>query len=183
MSEHDTPTFGGGTDESDLPNLPDIGELTGASNETILAAMREEAAKDVKIEDVSFVVPERPHFELIFHPYIDYDLLNTFMKKARKSIGGGKKEWHPVVFAHLVMSHTTRGVAYKGQTVQDADGDELTIISPMFHEMFKARSMQNALKNLYVHDGHIIATCQQIVDKAGYGDIDVESGEGGPLDS
>lgn len=183
MSEEQTTTFGGAEDsEKTLPDLPGVDTLDGASNETILAAMRAEAANDVQIEDVGYQVPERPHFELIFHPYIDYDLFNSFMKKARKSIGGGKREWHPVVFSHLIMSHTNIAVAYKGHTVDDGEGDAMTIISPMFHEMFKARSMQTALKNLFVHDGHIIAMAQAVVEKAGYGDIDVESGEGGPLE-
>lgn len=176
----DIQTFSTVTEDVPGAERPDM--VGGLDNETILSQMRAEAQEDVEIEDISLLVPERPHFELLFHPNIDYDLLNKMMKSARKSIGGGKKEWHPLTFAYSIMSHTSIGLAYKGHVVQDSEGDDLTVSNPEFMKMFKARSPQQAIKQLYVKEGHIIATSQKIVEEAGYGDIDVESGEGGPLD-
>src|SRR5688500_16363355 len=103
-------TFHTGDDDTKIEHLD--GELSG---DTILEQMRAEAAAIVDVEAISLIVPERPHFELLFMPNIDYDLLNSMMKKARKSIGGGKKEWNPLTFAYQIMSHTSTGTAYKGQ--------------------------------------------------------------------
>jgi hypothetical protein len=173
----ETRTFGTGLDNG----LPVASEEKPLDNATILAQMREEAQQEVEIEDMRCIVPNRPNFELLIHPSIDYDLLNSFMKRSTKQIKG-KREWSPLVFAYQVISHTNIGVAYKGVTVQDSDGDDLTIASNQFWAMFGVNSPQQALSALYGSQGHLIATSQEIVSRAGYGDIDVETGEGGPLD-
>lgn len=170
----ETPTFG--TDVA----VATPSEDKPLDNMTILAQMREEAKSEVEIEDMRCMVPNRPNFELLIHPVIDYDLLNNFMKRSTKTIKG-KKEWSPLIFAYQVISHTNIGVAYKGQTVQDSDGDDLTIVNNEFWAMFGASGTQLALTALYGSQGHLIATAQEIVARAGYGDIDVETGEGGPL--
>lgn len=172
----ETPTFGTGLDADLTPS-----EDKPLDNATILAQMREEAQQEVEIEDMRCMVPNRQNFELLVHPVIDYDLLNNFMKRSTKSIKG-KKEWSPLVFAYQVLSHTCIGIAYKGVTVQDSDGDDLTLASNQLWAMFGTNSPQQCLTAMYGSQGHLIATAQEVVSRAGYGDIDVETGEGGPLD-
>jgi hypothetical protein len=153
-------TFGntGLDDEGPAPKNMVLADLTAALTETF----------EDKIE--WFRVPNRPTVEVAFRTYIEYDTLRMWSKKATQG-----KRFNPLQMAYIVLSNLTAGVRVNGEEVL-VDGEPVTLVHQEFLSTMKVSDFKTGVRKLYGSDGHIISTMQEVMEKAGYGDdeLDVE---------
>ena len=165
---NDVHTFGAqGTDDIDTINRDD--------DASVLADLRAELTKAVDTEPLRLVVPQRPNIEVAFEANIEFDLLRTWMKKSTRRVSG-KQEFDPLSLAYKVLSFTCRGVWVNGKFATE-EGDPITFGSPGFMSMLGSNTPQSSIRALYGMDGHIISTMQTVLERAGYGDMDIEEGD------
>lgn len=147
-------------------------------------ALRQSLAQKVEVKEVAYDVPNRPQMAMVFRPDFDFDLYQAWLKKAedRKT-----KEPDFMKLSIMVISNTNVGIHLNGQLVtKPDDGEALRITSPEIHQFLKVPtgSVGTAIRKLYGADGHVIQTCRNVVEKAGYsleGDV-LEASDDGPLD-
>lgn len=152
-----------------------IEELSLVDNSTsIYDALRADLTTDIAIDPIPLIVPLRPTIEILYKPEIEWDLFESWMKRAAKN---PKKTVNPVNLALSVLSFTCVGIRRGGKNVVDDEGDNATFASEDIQKMLKANSVQQAIRAMYGQEGHIISTSARVLEEAGYGDVDIESGE------
>jgi hypothetical protein len=109
-----------------------------------------------------------------FNTDIEFDLLQTWMKKSVK-----KGVTDQLLFAFQVLAFTCDCILFNDQDATDNEGTNLTFAHAQFREMLGARDTRDAIRKLYVKDGHIIGTAQKISEAAGYSEDDMDELEGG----
>lgn len=169
-------TFGSAADDADDVTTPSSVKRVEVNDDTVLADLLMEAS--VQVEDVKwYPVPNRPNISLGFSTTIDYDTLRMWFKKAtdRK-----KKELKTLTLAAIIMSNQSKGIKVKGNVVSQ-DGEELILSDERLWSVFNTNSVQQCLKAIYVSDGHILSAMQEVIEDAGYGDVDVEADDEDPL--
>lgn len=158
------------------------------------SAMRAELAEDADKENLELKVPARPKMRVIYHPVIDYDDYQVWLKKAsrRKKGGSGESDLNQLTLALILLSNTCVGIQYLNprthqyETQYDREGDAITLANAELHDMLKVPSGSTAaaIRKLYGNDGDIIKTLLRVSQEAGYtvnSDED-EDDESGPLD-
>lgn len=138
---------------------------------TVLAELKAELSQDAENKITWYPVPARPNIHLGFNTSIEYDLLRAWFKRATDR---RKKELKPLLLASIVLSNQTRAIKIKG-SVLTKDGVELTLRDEDFFQQIGVTNIADALKQVMVSEGHIIALMQQVLEDAGWGDVDMEA--------
>lgn len=142
------------------------------------------AAQNEKIE--TFEVPRVQSIRVRYNCSVDFDDLNKWTKRAasrtkRDEIDGFK-------FACLVLANTCVGIEAKNsetgefELLLDDKGEPMTFTSAAFQDSIGAMGgTLDAVKTLYIADGHVITTAKIINELAGYGDSVIFGGDDDPL--
>lgn len=168
MSEASVHEFG--TPSSGGP-VEDAGDM---NPETIFEMLRDELAKPVENEPITLSVPTRSNIKVRFNTDIEFDLLQTWMRKSVK-----KGITDQLLFALQVLAFTCDCILLNGQDAQDEEGTNLTFAHAQFRKMLDARDTREAIRKLYVKEGHIIGIAQKVTEAAGYSEDDMDDLESG----
>lgn len=149
------------------------------SEDTILSDLKEEFSADTPENIKWYIVPERPDIALAFNIVMDYDTVKQYFKTAttRK---GNKETLDQLKLADIVLSQHTRGIKSKGRLVT-VDGKNVTLISKEWAETVNLRGdshIREVLTRTMRTQGHVISMSQKVIADAGYGDIDIQEGDG-----
>lgn len=150
---------------------------------TMLDSLEAALSKKVAKEPVVLTVKGRPGITMRFDPTIEFELFQKWTTNAAKGRKDGSLDY--MKMALVVISHSNTAVLINGNTVEDKEGNPLTIRSPRVHEMLKVPvgGVAHAIRAMYESDGHAIQAMRIIIEKAGYAvDADIEEEESDPLD-
>lgn len=158
---------------------------------TVMDDLRAELAQDVSVEPIALNVPNRPNFNVVFQPFIDFDKLKKWTKACKE----GRKPDAPVdqlKLCCIVLAETCVGLQYKPRGAKEYremldEGDPLTFKSKKLSTMLGVvmGGYQGTIAKMYGSDGHILYVAKIVLDAAGYGDydLDLEDGGGDPLEN
>lgn len=167
-------------------NEVDAGPVIGRDDDgrvSLLDSLFEEMSQDRAKEDYILTVPARPNVKLVFDVNIDFDEMNTWVKRCTK----GKKDNKEVdqkAFAIVLLANTNIGIIYNGEQV-NINGKEVTVSSTAWHEFCKkaskgkmlTASTASAIKWMFGSDPAILWAVNQVMDAAGYNFDEITSNE------
>lgn len=162
-----------------------------AATATVMDDLRASLAESVEVEVLETVVPARSRIMMMFRANIDYDELKLWTKRAKES-----RQKDAAVdtkkLSTIILANTCVGMKYNVGTEEapqwremfgSRDGKPMTFSHPETQEMLGATigGVYQTIEKMYGYDGHIILVAQTISAKAGYTDLDFDSGESDPL--
>lgn len=153
-----------------------------------LDMLREELAKEVALPDTVMNIPNRENIRAVYVTTIDGDLFQRWMKSARAR--KGSDDIDALRFSSIVLANQLKTLEVKNKktgTWMNAtnDGSLLNIHNPLLKEMLVGDQPSNGaaylIRKLYGNDGSILASAQELIVLAGYGDqADDLFGDEGP---
>lgn len=177
---HTVGTPASATVDSDVETYDDDAPMQTVS---LFEALKSELSREVEVDDYPLDIPMRPEMALVFRPQVEWDIFQTWVKRATD------KKTSDVDYMKLsvtVISNLNIGITLNGQPVSSPDGEQLRITSREIHQFLNVPigSTQQAIRKLYIKDGHAIQAMRLVVEKCGYSvDGDVAEVEDSPLDS
>jgi hypothetical protein len=168
MSEAQVHTFG-------EPGGNDKGTDDEMNPDSIYQMLRKELSTPVENEPLVLKVPSRKNVSIRFSTAIEFDLLQKWLKASSK-----RGVTDQLLFAQQVISNQCEAVLFGDVEATDDEGTSLTFAHKELRDMLGARDVKDAIRKMYVKDGHIIGTSQRVAEAAGYSEEDMEEG-GNPL--
>jgi hypothetical protein len=140
-----------------------------ADEPTLLAALKDTLAKEVKRDDVLIEVPERPGLVIRFSPNITQHQIKAW----RRASGDDKREGMDAVrFASHVLANTCTGMTLNGKDITEG-GDPVTFSHETVMKMVGAHRVFDCVREVYGLDPHIESAALAVLDASGFND-DVE---------
>lgn len=185
-------TDGAATAEDQRPIIE--GDLEGADEATVFDAFSKAVKVDVSLKEFLLPVPLRAEegISLVVDPKFEFDDLMRWVKASADKRKGRQAPARPRYMANILLSHTVKGVAVRGQEVK-FDGERMPLTDKRLWEMLAQGRTNNGIPVIYDvasclivifgegADGHIIGAMNEVIDKAGYGEIDWEDDSSTPL--
>jgi hypothetical protein len=136
--------------------------------QTILSKLKETIQKKVERPIVQLEVPERPGVTLRISPNISQNQLKNWRKQCGED---SKNGLDGTKFSCFVIGHTTVGVCFDGEEVQDDAGYPLNFASADILSMTDtSRPIPDAVRVFFGVDPHLESAALAILDAAGYSD-------------
>lgn len=163
------------TREFSGPGLPDVLDpLPGDPEQAIsggssaLDDLRAALAKEVKSEPVTLVVSTRDDISVTFGTSIMADTIKAWRKRCKdRTSESGHDE---VRFSATVLANQAIGVVVKEKPAYGNDGEALSFRHAEFRQMLNASSALEAVMRLYGSDPLVLATADEVLKAAGYGE-------------
>lgn len=163
----DTRTFDLGSDD-DLTPVVAPGLSTGADP---LAALREVITAAVVKDDLTLQVITRPGLSIRFSTNMDLDTIQQWRRRCHDK--SQPDNFNLLKFACMVIANQATAFALNG-VEPDIDGNPINFRNGPVFEWTNTKRAVDAVKALYDNDGHVVATAQEIMEAAGFGDEMVE---------
>lgn len=154
-------------------------KVTQTMGNNPLDALREAIQAEVAKPDITLQIITREGMSIRFGTNIDMD---TDIARWRRSSQDKTQpdNFNLLKFSQLVIANCTLAVALNGEEPSDEAGQPITFTSSLMLEWTNVKRPLDAVRTLYGSDGHIIATAQEIMEAAGYGDEMREAGDDTP---
>lgn len=145
----------------------------------------EEMVEDINATDLTEVkywnVPDRPNWQLGFNCHISSDEFKEYQRqasgaknrKARRS-GSGAGDIDQFELASVMIQEKSTKILYKGQPVEDSDGDDMTLRSPEFVEFIQGTNLGGDVRTaahaieVFLTAGYMLQLGESIAAEAGY---------------
>lgn len=141
-----------------------------------LDQLRETITAAVTKPDLTLAVLSRPGLAIRFGTNIDLDILQQWRRRSHDK--HMPDNWNILKFSQLVIANTAKAMVLNGEEPLGQDGEPVSFRSPELLEWTSTKRALDAVRGLYDNDGHIIATAQDVLEAAGYGDEMMEPEEG-----
>jgi len=172
----------------------DPGTLEGADEATVYEAFTKAVKVNVALTEFLLPIPLRAQegISLIVDPKFEFEELMRWAKSSADKRKGKNAPVRPRYMANAVLSNTVKGISIMGQEVFD-NGERLPLTDKRLWQIIGQGRKRNNVDEVYDTysciqtifgegaDGHIIGAMNEIIDKAGYGDIDWEDENSTPL--
>jgi hypothetical protein len=143
-----------------------------------LDALRDKITEQVVKPDLELDVLTRDGMSIRYTTNLDLDVINKWRRVCQDK--SQVDNFNMLKFASLVVANTAIAFALNGVEPTGADGDLVSFRSPEVLEWTNTKRALDAVRKLFANDAHIIATAQEIMSEAGFGDEMKESGEESP---
>lgn len=156
-------------DISTTTNDDDI--ITGSDefvtdSKTVLAALKEELQREVRLDPITLNVPSRPGMSIRFDTNVESGTIQMWRKQAQnKSM---QDNFDGLKFSSLVVANKAEAVLFNGVVAMTETGDELNFKNPDLLTMLGANRALEAVRKLYGLDGSIFVAADEILKAAGY---------------
>lgn len=146
--------------------VADDGLVNDAKPRTILDGLKSALAAQVELKTLTLTVPMRPEIKLVFTPNFDFEEYDAWVKKATDK----KNNIDYMRIARTVIARTNTQILFQDEVAKTQQGEELTITHGDIHNMLGVAvgGTGQAIKKLYVSDGHAIQAMRQVVEAAGF---------------
>lgn len=163
------------TREFSGPGLPDVLDPLPGDPEHVLQGgnsalddLRAALAKEVKSEPVTLVVSTRDDISVTFATNIMADTIKAWRKRCKdRTSESGHDE---VRFSATVLANQAIGVVVNDKEAVGSDGEGLSFRHAEFRQMLNASSALEAVVRLYSSDPLVLATADEVLKAAGYGE-------------
>lgn len=133
--------------------------------------------EEVRNPDLTLAVPLRPGMSLRYDTNIDAD--TELMQWRRRSHDKSQPDnFNILKMSCIVIANCCKAVVFKDVEPTGSDGQPITFNSTEMFEWTKTKRAIDAVKALFGNDAHVLATAQDIIEAAGYGDEMMEPEEG-----
>lgn len=134
----------------------------------LLDRLKDAIGKKVERPVVRLDVPERPGVSLRISPNISQHQLKQWRKQSGEDSKAGLDS---IKFSCHVIGHTTVGICFDGEEVEDAEGYPLNFAAADILQMTDTtRPIPEAVRAFFGVDPHLEAAALAILDAAGYSD-------------
>lgn len=175
MSEQPIRRFDAGDDLEDDTFTPKV-IASGTSGPDPLAALRETITAAVAKPDVVLEVLTRPGMTIRFSTNFDLDIIQQWRKRSHDKVS--PDNFNILKFALLVIANQAEAFGLNGQEPNGQDGNPLSFRSSEVLEWTGTKRALDAVRGLYDNDAHVVATAQEVMEAAGFGDEMMEAEEG-----
>lgn len=159
MTSEPTTTYGDVDPEND-PILNDT-----ADDFTILQGLQATLAKKAELKPITIPVKVHTGVSVRYSVAVESDLLTRWRRRWMNKKG---TELDLLRFSRTVIANQAEQIIFKGQEPNDAQGNPLSFKSRDLWNMVGAHDAGEAVQNFFQVDPHIIATCNVILEEAGY---------------
>lgn len=142
-------------------------------------ALRDALAAPVHTEPITLRVPGRPGVTIRCHTRLSQEERKAWQKRATKKVRGVGKdpEVDEMMFAQLVLANTCEAILFNGVEAHDSEGTPLTFAHKQLWDMVKAAEPQQAIRNLFGVDAHVLLASGEVLIASGFSD-DLSDDEG-----
>lgn len=141
-----------------------------------LAALRETITAAVSKPDVVLEVLTRPGMAIRFSTNLDLDVIQQWRRRSHDK--SQPDNFNLLKFAQLVIANQSEAFSLNGQEPTGQDGQPISFRSNEVLEWTGTKRALDAVRAIYDNDAHIVATAQEVMEAAGFGDEMQEAEEG-----
>lgn len=163
--------FDSTTDDVDEDLTPQVAPGLSTGQDP-LAALRDVITAAVVKEDLVLDLLTRPGMAIRFSTNMDLDTIQQWRRRCHDK--SQPDNFNLLKFACMVIANQAEAFRLNGQE-PEVDGLPLNFRQGPVFEWTNTKRAVDAVKALYDNDGHVVATAQDVMEAAGFGDEMVES--------
>lgn len=149
-------------------------------NPSLLDSLKEELAKRIAKQPVSYTIPSRPKITMQYSVDITAADLRRWRHAARMK-GRKSEDYDPLRFSAILLANKNTAIIMDGEAITDANGDNLTARDTTIQSFVNATDPVSTITELYGFDGHVLSVASEVIDAAGFGDEDEDDDAADPI--